>query len=598
MYLIPVLYIILLKCRLICPKVVSNAIDPQSFQLIFDWVQNITELYAACPYCSILVFDKNNILGTEPLFNDVPIIIFNHDHAYIETHQMHYGALVVLEEKGMPKIKENLDKYYKISDYVNEVPLILVLINGTFSDVNSTFKQCNISKIYFTIIATWTSQILEWYTWNKKTNSIIHQTGNFDVLKNLHKSFTLDAIGYDLKICVFRYYPNIMFFKNGTSIIPSGIDGLLLTNLMQHMKANYELIMMNNTGEETLASRQNLKKGVCELVFVALASTPGDSTVVNFYPLFSESLCLMVPKAARQSIVWNLIKPFKDTTWMYLGIAMLVLLMSWLVFFNMHFNSFKETEKLLNVCDYYGLLLNLALHVKFYKLSASSKIFIIFLVLYAFFVTYSYQGLLVGYLVSPRYNKDLDTVAQVGKSGLKIIGIASDVDEVKNSSKSHYKEFMNNLIAHPNYEVIDKKLATNDISQGFIERKKVIVFFLSLNVHNPNGVPVYHLVRECVKSFFCSYVARYDFPYRKRFEALIEKYREAGMPKHWDMLSRFQYYKENDKIESKSTIYENENIALTISHVMGIFYCWIIGLGLSIIVFVAEVLLGCNYSQR
>lgn len=549
---------------------------------VVKWVNKLLQYYDKSVNNKLLIYHSSKNIMNDYISNNISIIIFN--DIDVNTTES-FPLLIILEDK-IEDLEGILKVYYNTFSYTQQIPVFIVT-SDTSINKTKIFEGCKNLDIIRVIL--YVLYDAKWYIADPQNLEVQEKTNDYKILKQLHKNYLSCSKNCQIKTCVFDYRPSFMiFYDSKEPNRTTGVDKYLMNTIMQHLNATNEIIKMPKSGTEFIKGRQNLQEKVCDIIFVSLYVIPDFPGVVDLYPMDKDGLCFLVPKSKPRSNVLNLIRPFQMHVWMYLLLACICLAIFWCYFFYLHKN--QDKEKYLNLLDFYGILLNLNLHVEFQSLVTSSKIFICSLTIYTFYVTFAYQGLLVSFLMNPTYHKDMDTLEDIKASGLKIYGLDSMIDNWKKTdeAKMFSEEIKDILVGRPNYKELIKRRRSNDISVGYIGRRRIFKFFLDFKIHNPNGKPVFHLMKECFQRTFCSYVARKDFPHLQRFQELIYRSLSAGLLKWWDLKSKFEF---NDVTTANHVAQklEDSSEALTMSHLLGIFYCWIIGVVLSFITFLSEL---------
>lgn len=550
-----------------------------------QWVTKILNNSNSTQSNKLLIYSSPNDIIESFISNNISVIINNDlERNFTEA----YPLLIFLIDE-VHDLQEILEELYTTSSHVHKLPVFVVLDDDGY--IEEVFEVCKNSGIINVVVYYWSAvNESKWYISAPETSEILDKSGDYNVLQKLHHDTKQNSKGFQVKTCIFDYRPAfVIFYDTKKPNKTSGVDKYMMDTIMQHLNATNTIIKMEKSGSEFIEGRENLRKKVCDIVFVSLYMIPDYPGVVDLYPLDRDGLCFLVPKAKQRSHALNLIKPFQMHMWVYLILIFILLGAFWCCFF--YCRKISGEEKHLNLLDLYGILLNLNLHAEFEKMLTSSRIFICSLTIYSFYITFAYQGVLVGFLINPIYKTDMNTLEDVQKAGLKIYGLDKIIDTWKKTDEAKFysDDIKNLLVGKPDYAELIRRRKSNDITVGFIGRQRIFKFFLDFKIHNSNGIPVYHLMDECFQKTFCNYVVRRDFPFSKRIQNLIFRIVSAGLMQWWELKSKYEFNEINVSNNINLDSDEDNLKELTLSHLLGIFYCWLMGVGLSIAVFVGEL---------
>lgn len=153
------------------------------------------------------------------------------------------------------------------------------------------------------------------------------------------------------------------------------------------------------------------------------------------------------------------------------------------------------------------------------------------------------------------------------------------------------------------YNVITKRtqiFSDNQIKQAILKRqfqyaillRKTDAQFISRQQSNMiNGRPMFHTVEECPVPCSIVYGLRYGSPYLPKLNNILHHLNQGGILQYWSKTDEYSLYKTNGK-----SIYGDENKErkpLSSENVKEIFVVLFIGVSVSLLMFIIEILL--NY---
>lgn len=126
--------------------------------------------------------------------------------------------------------------------------------------------------------------------------------------------------------------------------------------------------------------------------------------------------------------------------------------------------------------------------------------------------------------------KNIDTLEELDASGLKIITSSPSYRNIFGDNQS-VPELFRSLKAkiffeNSHIQSIDRVLSSNDICT--LERRTDTDIKIQTRYLNDDGTPKLHVVKECPRHYFLTYIVYKDFPLLYRFNKLILRYTEAG----------------------------------------------------------------------
>ncbi|XP_024941736.1 uncharacterized protein LOC112494502 [Cephus cinctus] len=140
------------------------------------------------------------------------------------------------------------------------------------------------------------------------------------------------------------------------------------------------------------------------------------------------------------------------------------------------------------------------------------------------------------------------------------------------------------------YEVA-KKLKMNDNSEAYaISRDDAKRLQQKREHRSPTGVPYFHQMNINVLPTLESFAVNYGSPYLERVNQLILQIKSAGLEVHWNSISFVE--------ESRKHLKGQNAVQLSMEHSAIVFSFLIIGLTMSTLVFLGEIVYFNSKSKR
>lgn len=217
--------------------------------------------------------------------------------------------------------------------------------------------------------------------------------------------------------------------------------------------------------------------------------------------------------------------------------------------------------------------------------SKPSKAILILSVLGFIIISSLYQSSLLSYMVTPKYYPNIDTLKDIMKSDLKLEILPQHLRALRDFPNMNLKKLFTRFQISPNItrsvELVCKR---GDrivfIALGSTKAKGINAFI--------HGRFTFHFSKEHLGINLVSYIVSKNSPYLDRFNLIIQRMVEAGL-RHKDFI-------ENDDINRHRHLNTEADdlgnkVVLTLYHFQALFFLFILGLGLSLLVFVLEIII-------
>ncbi|KPI95857.1 hypothetical protein RR46_11570 [Papilio xuthus] len=200
-------------------------------------------------------------------------------------------------------------------------------------------------------------------------------------------------------------------------------------------------------------------------------------------------------------------------------------------------------------------------------------------------------GIITSAIAYPRYKPDINTLSELLQTNLTF------------AVHNRHLHIYNRSLGGEYYNVIRKRtqiFGDSQIKQAIVKRqfqyaillRKTDAQFISRQQSNMiNGRPLFHTVEECPVPCSIVYGLRYGSPYLPKLNNILHHLNQGGILQYWSKSDEYSLYRTNGK-----SIYGDENKErkpLSNENVKEIFVVLLIGVSVSLLVFIIEILL--NY---
>lgn len=380
-------------------------------------------------------------------------------------------------------------------------------------------------------------------------------------LKNLHQ--------YPLKVSMFQRQPTAI--KTGN--LYSGVDGLIMQTLSNYLNFllvyvetdyyKYGKVLANGTAVGSLGDV------VYRRVHIAgngrFMEDSGTDAVEFSLPYQNDFMCFIVPKSQKIPQWIMLFHCFTLLTWMVFVAMFAVSALIWKALRGEYF-------------AFYAVCINNPLIVTF---NHKQKLFLFFYLSYNLILTGIFQGSVTTSFSTISYYSDIKTLEALVKSGLTI---SSNIDVFKDDNHSLAAILKSRQQPTNGERALQRAAIQQDVAG--IERRLDAIYYIHKQFLNENGIPLVHIVDECVTSYFIAFVVPKGSPFLIQFNYVINMLNEAGLPKKWyeDVAATVIFRSRATALRSN-----DEKKALSINDVQTAFYFLVLGLSFAYCVFLVEI---------
>ncbi|RZC42011.1 Lig chan domain containing protein [Asbolus verrucosus] len=285
------------------------------------------------------------------------------------------------------------------------------------------------------------------------------------------------------------------------------------------------------------------------------------------YPRKLENLVVLVPKAGQIPKEEYLFLTFDYMIWIVISIV-LVLIAFFLKFAHMVLKKRRKSLKYW-ILHSWECFIGIGGTAKFNKIESSGRFLLTVWMLTSIIIGAAFQCAFTSTLTQPKYFEDINTLADLRKSGIEIL------------CADYFRDYILNV---ENYG-LRKQLIFVEIDTMIKIRKGRIRNISFMEVYSRAVILAklygYHLVKEPIATGYSVYFFQYHSPFADEIHRCVLINEEMGLSKKDDEILAVS---EEHDTTSKST-------HLTFEHLRSIFFILIFGYHLSFVVFVFEILI-------
>lgn len=396
---------------------------------------------------------------------------------------------------------------------------------------------------------------------------------------------TRDLNGHSFRVSLFPEQTRAIFNENGKF---SGTDGYLTDVMIEKLNATLVLLPPtdgNDIGEflSNGSSTGSLNQIITQFVevsfntrFLRLAQFQGKVQIT--FTNGRDDICILVAKAGYASNFNNIFRAFSLPVWIFTLISLLCASLS----FSGIYRIGTKDPTIENIFfNFYSW--HFAQPINKLPERWSSRLLIAFWIIYCLLINSSYEGNLTSNLVLRPTLPEINTIRQLEQSSYEIITFGRYVDLLQNflNQTGTYKK-LKKRIRGVTPDILDKHIERNDIKYAYANKYHINQFISKSKNHTVNGIPVFNHMVECPVPYLVAYAVYYGSPYLYRINTILRRTQESGFISYWDQKA------EQTKGGAKGG--DGGPVALTVDHVLSTYYILALGLSISVICFIIELL--------
>lgn len=322
-------------------------------------------------------------------------------------------------------------------------------------------------------------------------------------------------------------------------------------------------------------------------------------------------ICIIVPKAEFESILYNLIRTLSPLTWLLVVVSVfvIVVIFKWLQRIQRHWvRSPDGRERTQHSWPD-------ALSIHFQSFFGDSIIrlpnswtircMIVCWCLYSFLICTAFTAKLISSLVLPKGLADINSMEELGQTSLKII-----YPDYLNATLYRYLENDHQMLdmLRDQMEPVAKTNFTALIGMerhryAYVLKNYMADYMVRKYIDTINGGrPSYHRMSACLVYMPRVYLLQLGSPYARYLNEMLGRFYDMGLMVQWQRQSDFRQNIELNKVAptvpssmpSGSTSDEDDfdvtkiQVVITMNHMQAAFYVWVLGLLISAFAYVIE----------
>lgn len=216
------------------------------------------------------------------------------------------------------------------------------------------------------------------------------------------------------------------------------------------------------------------------------------------------------------------------------------------------------------------------------------------IVIFSFIMCSAYESIISSRLVNEPKAKQIDTLEELDKSGIKILTTFPDV--FKPTSEDINKDSLpNRLHTKQKYIPFSDVVMLNETKSSILTKTTIAIYCNAINFDKTTGRDMFHIVKEKPLHLHRSFIVPKTSPYRERMNEILMQSIESGFVCFATNEGKFETFKKYI-IRTKAGFGEKpRNVVIKIEHIKPLLKMFGSCLGFAGIIFILEI---CFYNIK
>ncbi|CAH0399921.1 unnamed protein product [Chilo suppressalis] len=547
------------------------------------------------------------------------------------TESKHYGYPVILlngcPDENRTRIKPKINKHgqtayvitgnvinLEISEYVVDTLIrtgvfkprstVIFILNEPveidsyfFYTMKTHFQFLWSKSITNSVVILKVVETLKTFTYNAFNNKIIDITDVEDISHLLYHQYD-NLLGHVLRLSVYKKITSY------DEIEPIHCNSRLTVTIMRRLNATCKPLAPRDgrtvgdmlTNGTALGVISDLIDGYTEL---ELSSRILKNTYYGYidttYPLMRDELCFMLKGEVKQSSFTTTLKLISFTmfvVFMFNVVFMIsITLLAWK--FETYTLNLKQNK---NYMPYGHIIMDLVKCFLRQTVTVRTggpvyKFMAFVIIVYSLIVNCTIDGIITSAITYPRYISKINTFQELVNSNLTLGVYERHADMFNISLTASDRERLKNRIEIVNNKKVKQLIEHRNFHYALLLRK-TDALSISRKIKNmENGRPIYQVMADCPIPCYIVYGLRNGSPYLRKIENILHHLYQGGITNYW-------LETENYKVAQILFDFESKTLkSLSLANLWSVYVVWTIGISLSSLAFLLELLIHYCYNK-
>ncbi|CAG9787622.1 unnamed protein product [Diatraea saccharalis] len=304
------------------------------------------------------------------------------------------------------------------------------------------------------------------------------------------------------------------------------------------------------------------------------------------YPLMRDELCFMLKSADKQSTFTTILQLISVTTFIIFMFNVIFMTSVTVIVRKIEINIWnlkKQTPTGHIIMDLVKCFTKQT--VNLHKKRPVFRIMVLTIVVYSLIVNCLIEGIITSAITYPRYRSKVNTLDELFDSNLTL-GVHNRYIEIFNASLTHSaREKLKTRIETINDKKIVEIIEERNFQYALLLRKSDAISVTQKVKNMAHDRPIFQVMQECPIPCFIVYGLRYGSPYLRKIENTLHHLNQGGIMNFWLKVEEYNI---------KRNIFNTDDKylkPLSLANLRSVFIVWSIGLALSTVSFLLEILI-------
>ncbi|XP_066946947.1 ionotropic receptor 21a-like [Macrobrachium rosenbergii] len=223
---------------------------------------------------------------------------------------------------------------------------------------------------------------------------------------------------------------------------------------------------------------------------------------------------------------------------------------------------------------------------------SSTRVFVIFLLIYTLILTTAYKSNLTAFLTVTRDPQSIETFKELYESGLQVLGIPFFETSLRASGNQYLRALADKFVVRYHFQETTKDVLAG---RAVTINSKIYLDAVAAQMTTPSGKPLVRTMKECFSTYSVGIAYPRNSPLKLKFDQVIARMFESGLVGRW-LQDTNKLYKKLEKEKVQETQFDNDLgdtaadgfVPISMDHIQGIFILLAFGYLAAALIFVAE----------
>ncbi|CAH2229774.1 jg5795 [Pararge aegeria aegeria] len=574
-----------------------------AYQVVLKIFNAFQQWFFTVTFCEFTYFENRILKYTETFGYGYPVMLLNGcqdpNSTQVKPKLNRHGRTAYIVTSNKLTVDDSdivIDALTKTGVFKRRSTVIFVLnipveIDSYFYyTMKMHFELLWSRRITNSVIVLWADR-LRMYTYNPFYQIIREITNVRDITKLLQEQYD-DLNGRELRLSVFRK------IYTSSESGPVYCTSRLAKTVMQRINATCKPLSPRDGSTVGDLLDNGTATGVTADLLDGYTDLELNSRILKnsyygyidtTYPLGQDNLCFLIKKSVQQSAFMTTLQLITVDMLILFTFNVIVLIGLSVVIRRVEKNIWKIHDKQCTsdtVIELIKCFIRQTVDIKFPGLIF--RCVVLATMIYSLVVNCAIDGIITSSVSYPRYKHDANTISELVKANFTF-GVHNRHMKIfkKSLSGEYYNEIIKRTVTFNDQNIKDA-IDKRQFQYAILLRKSDAQYITRKPTNMENGRPLYHSVAECPVPCSIVYGLRYGSPYLPRLDNILGHLNQGGILEYWSKSDEYTLFQTHNKVLYVDN--DKGQTSLNVKNLKEVFFVWFIGIFVSFIIFVIELL--------